>query len=220
MVDQYSNIKGILTGLNKSQWLQESEIEQGQIAQSLMILKWAIENCPHYKNLEEHYFRLKELEKLPKFWDEWRRLPILTKQELRDQGQNLKALSISDDQEPVSVIHTSGSTGIPVEIHKGSPSQNMFRAMTLREHFWHQRDFTQKLGVVRYRSRKRRARDGMIFQSWGPPVSDFFHSGTSSVLHVGRPINEIIEWLHKFNPHYLLTYPSIAKALVDKKILI
>jgi phenylacetate-CoA ligase len=42
-----------------------------------------------------------------------------------------------------------------------------------------------------------------------------FPTGPSSAIHIGRPVAELAMWLKDFDPHYLLTYPSIMPWLMD-----
>ena len=73
-----------------------------------------------------------------------------------------------------------------------------------------------RMGAIRSRRREAQATDGAVIGGWGKPVSALFASGPASAMHIGRPVAELADWLLRFDPRYLLTYPSIMPALMDE----
>jgi phenylacetate-CoA ligase len=86
----------------------------------------------------------------------------------------------------------------------------------LREHLWQRRDFSKRFGAIRYVSPPDRDPKGKLSATWGSPVAELYRSGPGSVIHVGYPVDVLADWLNAFDPHYLLTYPSVATALLDE----
>jgi phenylacetate-CoA ligase len=104
---------------------------------------------------------------------------------------------------------------VRVSVNTTAPSRAFGLALILREHLWHRRDFRKRLGVTRVRGDAGRGAHGEDLPDWGPPVADLHRTGPASVIHVGRPVDEIAAWLRRFDPHYLLTYPSVAAELLE-----
>jgi len=46
-------------------------------------------------------------------------------------------------------------------------------------------------------------------------VSEVRATGPASIISIGSPVEELITWLRRFDPHYLLTYPSVGVALFE-----
>lgn len=212
-----ASLQDIMKGLEQSQWWSSDTLRQGQQIQLSLMLRWAAKQVPYYRGLNKLVNKLEHLEsRQDLFWDMWHALPILTKQDLRTSAQGLHARNLPETHRPVNVIRTSGSTGIPVEVLSTSRAQTLWEALTLREHLWHARDFSRRSGIIRYRARKDRDPAGHSLTSWGLPVSRLYNTGPASVIHIGYPVDVLAKWLRSFDPHYLLTYPSIVESLINE----
>jgi phenylacetate-CoA ligase len=143
-------------------------------------------------------------------------VPVLTKADLRALGRGLYAPSLPSGHEPLHSIQTSGSTGIPVTVGTTALTRQIWDASTIRDHLWHRRDFSKRLGVIRWVENRKRVPGGAIFPSWGRAVAQLFSSGQAASIHVGSPLSDLVAWLKRLDPHYVLTYPSIAAALLDE----
>ncbi len=215
LTDAQPSPEHLLAGLNASQQLPLAQFHQGQARQLARLLRWAVENPPHYRELGLRARKLAALADKPEaFWPLWRELPLLSKQTLRGVNDRVHARSLPRDHLPAGSTLTSGSTGIPVEVRGTSVSRMLWAALTLREHLWHRRDFSKRLGTIRYRSADERPPAGLDFPTWNAPVANLYRTGPASVIHNGFPISRYVEWLQRFAPHYLLTYPSIASELL------
>ena len=211
-----ANLRALLAGLKVSQWWPEADLRAAQQAQLGWLVRWAADKVPYYQRAQWPAAFADRLAANPgQFWDIWREMPTLSKPELRALGPKLYARSIPSAQLPFASIRTSGSTGIHVELRTTATTRQLWDALTLREHLWSQRDFSKRLGIIRSRKEKARATDGLIQPNWGKPVAALFPSGPSSTMHIGKPIDELADWLQSFDPHYLLTYPSIVPWLME-----
>lgn len=208
-------LQRLIAGLNDSQTWPADTFSQGQPKQLASLLRWAVEHSPHYRGLGMRAKKLIPLVDKPcQFWEQWRALPLLTKATLRTCGANIHARTLPPDHLPIDLTLTSGSTGIPVEVRTTQVTRLLWEALTLREHLWQQRDFSKRLGIIRYRSPAERDPLGTDLTSWGSPVANLYSTGPASVIHNGLPIKAYVEWLQRFDPHYLLTYPSIGAELI------
>jgi phenylacetate-CoA ligase len=89
-----------------------------------------------------------------------------------------------------------------------------WQATTLRDHFWHGRDFDQTLAVIRFFGERSDARDDKIAENWGSATSGWKKTGPCAMLDVFHTTDEQAEWLARVNPDYLLAYPSVVHALI------
>ena len=210
-----TSLRALLDGLKVSQWWPAAELRAAQQAQLGWLVSWAAEKVPYYQREKWPAEFAARLAGNPgQFWDTWRQMPTLSKPELRALGPRLYARSVPSAQLPFGPIRTSGSTGISVELRTTATTRRLWDALTLREHLWSQRDFSKRLGVIRS-IKQSRDTDDRIQPNWGAPVAHLFPSGSSSAIRIGRPVPELAAWLKDFDPHYLLTYPSIMPWLMD-----
>ena len=141
------------------------------------------------------------------------RLPVLTRRDIQGAGEQLFCARLPAGHGPTGTTSTSGSSGEPVVVQRTSINQLMWRAITIREHLWHQRDFTGRLAIIRANVEQGAPKNR---RNWGPPVSEIFPSGTSHLLSINTDIAAQAQWLQQINPHYLLTYPTNLAALLDE----
>jgi phenylacetate-CoA ligase len=209
-------LRGAVNGLAESQGWSADELRAGQQRQLTHVLRFAAKNVPWYGRATWARPLLEAVAARPtEFWERWQAIPLLTKPELREHGALLKPRSLPAAHLPLATLRTSGSVGIPVEVQTTAVSRLAWNALSVREHLWQGRDFGKRLGVIRSRSPKDRAPGGMDASNWGPPVATLFATGKASVIHISYELELLVHWLQRFDPHYLLTYPSLALELLD-----
>lgn len=209
-------LRALLDGLATSQWLSAGALAAGQALQLASLVPWAAAHCPAYAPLSALAPELGAAGANPgRFGELWQQWPVLTKAQLRREPLAPRADVVPLAHQPAEPLRTSGSTGTPVEVATTAVTRAIWNALTAREHLWQARDPGRRLGVIRHRPRKARDPRGEDLPSWGSPMAELVRTGPASVIHVGYPIDVLTAWLVRFDPHYLLTYPSIAAALLD-----
>lgn len=210
-------LRGLLDVLKVSQWWPSTDLGAAEERQLAWLLGWAARHVPWYESSDWALPLASQLAREPaRFAEVWRQVPLLTKPALRELGSRLNARTAPPHELPLGLLRTSGSTGIPVEILTTATTRLWWDALTVREHLWSRRDFMARMGAIRSRKREVQSTDGVVHGGWGKPVSLLFASGPASVMHIGRPVTELADWLLRFDPRYLLTYPSIMPALMDE----
>ena len=205
-----------MRGLEASDRWSAAEIAAGQQSQLMLLLEWAANNVPHYRKQGLLKNALKILRRSPeRFEEQWLQLPLLTKETLRSESAALNAPAVPPAHMPLAVVVTSGSTGIPVEVNTTTVTRTVWDALAMREHLWQRRNFQKRLGIIRASKRAEGLRQGLNHANWGQPVAGLYRTGPMSVVHIKQPVDVLVEWLRRFDPHYLLTYPSVAAALFD-----
>ena len=130
-------------------------------------------------------------------------LPIISRQDLRKIDMKKEFYKTS----------TSGSTGEPVSLEKTIGDHLWHLATNIREIRW--RDWNPSLNMAVIKpSVEKKVQD---YPSWGIPQSIAKNQG-DLYLHYQAPISELQAWLEEKNPHYLHSYPSVAKQLDFTKI--
>ncbi len=204
-------ILAIQRQLDATQWLPESEMQLLQFEQIKLLLDHALRTVPYYKQLfAEHGLTVPaqpDMEFL-------RKIPVLTRPRIQQAGATLQSTQLPAHHGPITVARTSGSTGQPVEIHRTTMTALFQQVFVLRDHVWHQRDFLQKFGAIRWykRSAGNAVQDARP-QGWGGVVSMIAESGPAVRLHVSVPLQQQIQWLLDEQPYYLLSFPSNLAAL-------
>jgi len=124
----------VLKELERSQWLPANRVRELQFDRLKSHLEFAYQHVPYYRRLfDEHGTQPDRI----KDFTDFRRIPFLTRESLRDQFENLRA---STPIRGVQKLSTGGSTGSPVTV-LADPFRNSFiDAARLRAHRWFDAD--------------------------------------------------------------------------------
>jgi phenylacetate-CoA ligase len=205
-------LAALLKQLEQSQWLPAAEIEQAQIRQLNALTEHARRHSP---------FHAGRLAGLPpdqtQGLREWlSAIPVMRREDLQKRRADIDCAWMPPEHGAVSLAQSTGSTGEPVAVRRSGLNGLIWMAMTLREHLWQQRDFSQSLAIIRAQfATEDTARRGVSSADWGPPVNHLFASGRSYGLNLQTDILRQAEWLRQIMPAYLLTYPNNLSALLD-----
>ena len=77
------------------------------------------------------------------------RVPVLKRDDVQAAGDDLVSRRIPKDHGKVGIIRTSGSTGRPITVRSTDVTALFFRALNLRYHLWHDREFSARVGCIR-----------------------------------------------------------------------
>ena len=192
--------------LERSQWWQPTALQDHQLRQLKLVLRHALATIPYYSEA----FRNLDVDNLG--WAAFSALPRLQRSALQAEFDALSSRQCPKSHGSVTPGQSSGSTGKPVRFLITSVSQLFWKALTLREHLWHNRDFAGKFSAIRVK-----IEDGH-FPSWGPPVGEVFQTGPSVMLNVRADTAKQLEWLQREDPDYLITHASNLGALAELSI--
>ena len=188
--------------LQQSQWWPPEVIEQRQFEQLQHVLAHAQRTVPFYR---ERLAQAGFDPRVPLTRELWARLPFVTRRDLQLHRQDLLSIAVPPEHGAVTEISTSGSTGTPLTIWATGTYSLIWQAITLREHFWHRRDFNAKLAVIRTQpSGGAKYPEGVLAPGWGPSTDVAYTTGTTPTLNPTCGAPEQAEWLIRQNPDYLL----------------
>ena len=206
-----AGLMAVLFQLEKTQFWTAQDLAVQQFRQLACVLRHACGTVPFYRQ------RLAELaadatcQVSPK---RWREVPLLTRRDIQTSGTQLHSTDVPSGHGKIKTTTTSGSTNAPVVTLGTELAEFFWRVLTLRDHFWHRRDFRQALATIRYTGDDRgMPPTGLSAENWGSATENVIPTGPGHLLNVRSTINEQADWLRQVSPGYLLSYPSILLAL-------
>ncbi|MBF0448465.1 MAG: phenylacetate--CoA ligase family protein [Magnetococcales bacterium] len=214
---QATGLMSMLLQLEQTQWLKPEQILTEQFKQLNRLVHFSRRYSPYY------WKRLAHLKKenpatLFTSLEEWRQVPILTREDLQNAGKNLHCEIQPKGHGPGNPSISSGSTGRPVTVFRNNISSLVWQAITIRDHFWHKRQVGGKQAIIRLIKNDRGAPppDGIVNPNWGPPTTLIFNTGQAMVMDIASStIKQQADWLIRHNPDYLLSYPTNVHALAE-----
>lgn len=190
----------LLHQLEQSQWFSSEKISRQQYAQLASLAEYAARHSPAFaKRLQLAGLQHHELATPQGL----QRLPVLSRRDIQKAGSSLYCSVVPRSHLPVGEVKTSGSTGEPVVVRKSAISNLLWMAMTMRDHFWHGRDFSQRLLSIRAN-----ARNFGRHSTWGEPVNLLYPTAESNTVNITTDIKEQIRLIREFKPHNVIIYPS------------
>jgi phenylacetate-CoA ligase len=140
------------------------------------------------------------------------RLPVLTRQALRDEFERLKPDTLPPGVEVAGTAHSSGSTGPPTQVVQSTASNLMFSCLNQRQSRWFRRDPALTVAVLRNPQSMPQPRPGEYLAPGATLrlprwlyAGTFFESGPSLYFNVLGPVEGQLEWLRRQRPDYLIT---------------
>ena len=128
------NTHVVLKELESSQWLSKNQIQELQFGRLKTHLEFAYQYVPYYRSLFDQYGTPPE--RIKDFSD-FRRIPFLTREALRDEFERLRA---NTPIRGVQKLSTGGSTGSPVTVLTDPVRNSFIDAARLRAHRWFEAD--------------------------------------------------------------------------------
>ena len=197
----------LLLQLDASQWLGSKDIERAQFAQLLELVDHLSKYSAQFRaRLDSAGLKPSDLGSPGGL----RKLPVLHRRDIQSAKGSFFCTGVPKGHQPLGEAKTSGSTGEPVVVRRSAVTQLFWSALTLRDHFWHERDFRQKSTVIRANvSAYGEAAD------WGAPASLLYKTGPAQRIPITMSIDEQAKHLKAFRPNSLLIYPSNLAALAS-----
>lgn len=134
-----SGIPRLLAEFEKSQFLSIVEIRELQLERLKILLKHAYDNCPFYTaRFDKARFNPSNVQSL----DDIRRIPLLTKNDIQNNKETMRARNLSDDM--IVSDKTGGSTGRPLNFYLDRKRVFSRAAAAFRHDRWTGWDIGQK----------------------------------------------------------------------------
>ncbi|MEX2480522.1 MAG: phenylacetate--CoA ligase family protein [Gammaproteobacteria bacterium] len=205
-------LAALLYQFERDEWLSAAVLQDRQFTQIQRLLGHALDTVPYYRERRSHYPDPTAAIDAAG----WSGLPVLTRRTIQTAGERLHSEAVPPEMGKVYRAETSGSTGEPVRLYRTELDRLLWEALTLREHYWHERDFGAKLASIRVLEHGQGAPpEGTLLPCWGGPASELHDTGPLALLALDTDIEIQVPWLQRQDPDYLLTYPTNLAALLD-----
>ena len=208
-------LMALLRQYDVSQWWTAEQLQEAQFLQLSQLAEHAFRTVPfHAERLRDAGF-VSGMKMTPQIWS---RLPILTRDNVRDAEKKLRATSYPETFGETSWANSGGSTGIPVRVLKSGMDGVMWQAAHLRELEWNGIDFSLEIANLRGAASYLKALSqnpgafedlgGLILADWGHPAALLRETGRMGLLEPTLPLATQAEYLMKRRPGYLIMRPS------------
>ena len=201
-------LASLLHYLDRSQWFTRETLEQCQHLQLVLLAEYAFAQSPYFRSrMEAAGLKPRDLGTPQGFV----RLPVMTRRDMKAAGNDLYCKTIPASHRPHGSAITSGSTGEPVKVQKTAINSILWQANMMRDHFWNQRNFDERLLVIR----SSEIVEVTEQEGWGQPVGLLFPSGRARVVPITTDLKDQIRHILEFKPQHLLVYPNNLNALIS-----
>lgn len=198
-------LKKVFAELRQSQWMKPAAIAEAQHRQLVKLANHCAAHSPFFRaRLEACGLSPAGLGTAEGF----ARLKPFNRRDLQS-ADGFYCDEIPPGHAPLTETRTSGSTGEPVVVRRTGVNGLYWLAFTLREHFWHGRDFAKRFCAIRPG-----IADVTRAEDWGRPANLLFRTGPSLVIPITLAIEQQFDLIRDFSPAILLAYPSILAALI------
>lgn len=208
-----ANLLAMLSQLDESQWWEPEALLQQQLQQLSILAAHARQHSTFFRNRFE---QLGWDANRPWTADAFYAIPLQTRADLMQQAEHIHCRAIPQKHGAVNKVQTSGSTGQTVTVLKTEVTQLIWLALAMREHLWHERDFSATLAVIKAMTPTLDDSTEAAKLGWGHPTTLLFDTGPSYSQPLAMDVARQVTWLARINPKYLLTYPSNLSALLDR----
>ena len=208
-----AHIAVVADQLLQNEWRDRPEIERRQLEQVRALLCFAKRQSPFYARrigkCGLNPWVMKSLVAL-------RRLPLLTRRDLQDHFDDIKARQLPEGTHEAGVGTTAGSTAAPVRVLATNVSQLMWHACMARSEVWAGVDMRRCTAVIRHFDDGPSGiftSHGLDIADWGGVTAEAFVTGPSHAMDIGQDLEAQLSFIVRVNPHYLLSYPTNLAAL-------
>jgi phenylacetate-CoA ligase len=171
------------------------------------VVSFAFANSPFYRNRLKALFRSSAEPNL----HAWHEVPLLRRSDLETEIDRINPAEVPPELGEIMMKRTSGSTGNRLSFRSCSLVRTAEAGMMNRLYRWWNFDVGAPMASIRNYTAGNTYPDGGERRQWSFPGPDAPHY----TLHLGTSADNMIEWLSRRQPTYLMTYPSIAHELAE-----
>lgn len=212
MTPSASSRGAVLFQLEQTQWWSPEALQRAQFEQLKHLVPYAARHVPHYQTTLKDFSTPQAI--TPQRWVD---VPVLTRDLLEPGRKDVHSQQVPREHGAVHPDSTSGSTGRITEFLATDLVAFFAKVFILREHFWHRRDFRQKLMAIRYvKEGAEQAARGVRGDHWGSATEDFVRTGPAILFDLRVDISELTDRLFEEEPGYVLSHPAALAGIVNE----
>lgn len=195
--------------IDQTQWLPADTIEQRQVDQVRVLLEHCARHVPYYRRLWSGAGLVPaQVQTLADF----RRWPVLSRRTYQEQFTDFIAEALPPGTSEVSRTHTSGTTGIPIEISQTPAVGLWWFTCYLRDLDWCGIDPRGRLAAIRPFGKPGDdlggLREGLARPTWNRQLDTLMETGPCHLMELLQEPRRQLAWLRQVDPDYLISYPS------------
>ena len=206
---RHAEVVATLTQLESTQWLPAARLHELQAVQLAARLVHAQTHSPHYAA----YLAGVDLRPAQAF-TALASLQVLTRIQLQAPDAGLFC-AVDAAHGAVVALKSSGSTGEPVVIRCTMAAQTLRKAFTLRNFAWQRLDARKTYASIRSGLVGVTEDEPRHASNWNASLGALFHNGPSWSYPITAPIERQLEVLAGARAHYLASYPSNLRGLLE-----
>jgi phenylacetate-CoA ligase len=203
-----SQMWSMYLGLDRTQWWEPAAIEEGQLRQVRTLLAHCIEHVPHYRQV------LREAGVVPdaiRTMADFRRLPTLERRTYQQSTANFLARQLPEGTARTNRLHTSGTSGMPIEVVQTNLVNLWWFALYLRDFEWCGIDPRGSMAAIRALpgdgATRTAVMNGVRLPNWGDQLHAIVENGPAFAMDIHQDPRRQLEWLKQVTPDHLLSYP-------------
>jgi phenylacetate-CoA ligase len=193
--------------LQKTQWWSQDQLEDYQLEQLQALIRHAYENVPYYRRVfDGHGLKPKDIATL----DDLHKIPILTKDDVRENHEDFVARNI--DRDRLRFWTTGGSSGTPLGVYHDKYTGQLYEcAYRYRQWRWAGYRFWDRKAWLCRDEMKRITRAGTR-ACWD------YNTHENELVLAARDMTEnnmqvFVDKIREFEPRFLLGIPSALENL-------
>jgi len=186
--------------LQESQWWSKEQLEEYQMRELEKLLNHAYENVPYYRRVfDERGLKPKDIQD----FDDLRKLPYLTKDDVRKNLKDLIARNIP--KEEIEYVTTGGTSGKPLGFYIEKKTNIIRMAFEWREWNWMGYNFGDRCVVLRGNVIKRKENDK---PTWWEYDKNNNYLILSTYDMTEENLSKYVKKIEEFKPKVIRAYPS------------
>lgn len=201
-------VRNLVDQMQESEWLDRTDIRRRQDDQLATLLQFAARECPFYSDRFNRAGLPADGRILP---ESLHRLPLLSRKDVQDNFDGMKARNLPPGTRPAGEMSTSGSTAAPVRIVVTTANVLMWNACYVRDAIWAGLDFRGTLASLRHFPKEHvqaHSPQGGAHPAWGGQIGEYLVTGPSCSMDVGQDAEAQLAFLQRNDPWYICSYPS------------
>jgi phenylacetate-CoA ligase len=203
-------VLNLLRRFDETQWWAPERLENEQFRFLELLLGYARQTTEYYGKSLDKITSMAASDLQAGGWSE---VPILPRADVNEFGKQMRSAGVPEGHGDKFAIYTSGTTGQPIKLIRTRLALWYWSAFTLRDHIWHSRDLKGTFGAIRTSTKgKALYPGGDRFHAWGSS-DNVFETGPCVGLNINSSTEEMVEWLGRRDPDYLLTHPTVVASL-------
>lgn len=204
----FAQIWAMMLEVERTQWLSPEELLGGQLTQVRTLLTHCSQHVPYYQEqLRQANIRPDDIRTL----EDFRRVPLLSRRTVQEQFRRLQATALPAGLKATSTLHTSGSSGMPIEVRQTNLVTMWWLVFHARDLSWCDLDLRGSFAGIRgfgaTGAQQQLALNGLQFPTWDPRLARLFQIGPGFGMDIHQEPTRQLQWLLRVQPNYLLSYP-------------